>query len=89
MVFAILIFYTLTTLALFKLRKNDVGGQGVYRMPLYPLLPVVYLAGILALLILRAIFEWEKSLVDLAFIASGLPFSLIWYRKGRKSRPSL
>ena len=89
MVFAILIFYTLTTLALFNLRKNDVGGQGVYRMPLYPLLPAVYLSGILALLILRAIFEWEKSLVDLAFITSGLPFSLIWYRKGRKSRPSL
>ncbi len=89
MVFAVLIFYTLTTLALFKLRKNDVGGQGVYRMPLYPLLPAVYLAGILALLILRAIFEWEKSLVDIAFIISGLPFFLIWYRKGRKSRPSL
>jgi amino acid transporter len=84
MVFAVLIFYVLTTLALFKLRKNEVGGQEVYRVPLYPLLPGLYLAGILALLIFRAIFEWEKSLVDLAFIATGLPFFLIWYRKGDK-----
>jgi len=85
-VFAILIFYAFTTLALFKLRKNEVGGQHVYRVPLYPLLPGLYLAGILALLIFRAIFEWEKSLVDLAFIATGLPFFLMWYRKGGKIR---
>jgi len=89
MVFAVLIFYTLTTVALFKLRKNDIGGEGAYRMPLYPLLPALYLVGILALLILRAIFEWEKSLVDLIFIVSGLPFFFIWYRTGRKSSPSL
>ncbi len=85
-VFAILIFYAFTTLALFKLRKNEVGGQHVYRVPLYPLLPGLYLAGILALLIFRAVFEWEKSLVDLAFIATGLPFFLMWYRKGGKIR---
>ncbi|UCH63340.1 MAG: amino acid permease [Fidelibacterota bacterium] len=84
MVFAILIFYTFTTLALFKMRKDAVGGQDVYRVPLFPVLPGLYLAGILALLIFRAIFEWEKSLVDLAFIATGLPFSLIWCRRERK-----
>ncbi|MFQ5568624.1 MAG: APC family permease [Rhodothermales bacterium] len=83
MVFAVLIFYALTTLALFKLRRDEVGGANVYRVPLYPWLPGLYLAGILALVVLRAIFEWEKSLVDLAFIATGLPFSLIWLRKKR------
>jgi hypothetical protein len=36
------------------------------------------------LVILRAIFEWQNSLADLAFIASGLPFWLIW-RKRPKS----
>ncbi len=86
MVFAILIFYTFTTLALFRLRKNEAGGQDVYRMPLYPILPGLYLAGILTLLMIRAVFEWEKSLVDLAFIAIGLPFSLIWLRRKDKRR---
>ncbi len=81
MVFAILIFYTFTTVALFILRKREVGGDDVYRIPFYPWLPGLYLAGIVTLLVLRAIFEWEKSLVDLAFIATGLPFALIWVRK--------
>ena len=85
MVFAILIFYTLTTLAFFKLRKNNVGGKDVYRVPLYPILPGLYLVGILTLLLSRAIIEWEKSLVDFAFIATGLPFSLIWCRRQKNT----
>lgn len=85
MVFALLIFMILNTLALFKLRKNKIGGDNVYRVPLFPILPIVFLAGIIVLLVFRAISEWENSLVDLAFIASGIPFSFIWCRKaGRK-----
>ena len=83
MVFAILIFLIVNTLALFKLRKEEKDDKGVFRVPFYPFLPGLFLAGILALLILRAFFEWEKSLVDLAFIAAGLPFSLVWCRKAR------
>ena len=88
MVFAILIFYTLTTLALFKLRHNAVGSEGAFRMPLYPLLPTIYLMGIIGLLVLRAIFEWEKSLVDFAFVATGLPISFVWLSRKRKNHPS-
>lgn len=78
MTFAVLIFYTFTTLALFKFRRESMGDATVYRVPFYPLLPGIYLAGILALVCARAIFEWEKSLVDLAFIATGLPFAYWW-----------
>ena len=83
MVFAILIFYTMTTLALFKLRRAEVGGGDVYRMPGYPWLPGLYLAGIVALLVSRAVLDWESSLVDLAFVATGLPVSWLWLRRGR------
>jgi len=81
MVFAILIFYTLTTFALFKLRREGVGDPGAFRMPLYPLLPIVYLGGVVGLLLFRLVFEWEKSLVDLLFVASGLPIRWFWIRK--------
>ncbi len=83
MVFAILIFLTMNTLALFKLRRKDEGGKDVFRVPLYPILPGIFFAGILALLVFRAIFEWERSLVDVAFIATGLPFSFIWCRRAK------
>ena len=78
MVFAVLIFYALTTLALFKLRRNGVGGEDVYRVPFYPILPLIYLIGILALIILRAYYYWGDTWKDLAFVASGIPFWLYW-----------
>lgn len=84
MVFAILIFYAMTTISLFKFRREGVNEENTFRMPGYPVLPALYLIGVVALLIFRAVFEWEKSLVDLAFIATGLPVSLFWLRRSRK-----
>ena len=80
MVFAVLIFYGFTTVALFVLRRRPEPEHDVYRMPGYPWLPALYLAGIVALVVLRGYYEWEKSLVDLAFVATGLPFALFWLR---------
>ncbi len=87
MVFAVLIFLAINTLALFKLRKGDADSKDIFGVPFYPFFPGLFLVGILTLLIFRAFFEWERSLVDLAFIATGLPFSLIWCRKARRIGP--
>ena len=56
-------------------------------MPGYPLLPVLYLIGVVGLLVCRAVFEWEKSLIDLAFIATGLPISYFWLRRKSPRKP--
>ncbi len=136
MVFAILIFYTLTTLSLFKMRREErieeqrkeASGNGqrneeagrerhgeagrerpgeavgrehddrqrgdtngedrdradIYRMPFYPVLPAIYLMGIVGLLVARIIFEPEKSAIDFMFVATGLPVSYFWLRKGKR-----
>jgi APA family basic amino acid/polyamine antiporter len=81
LVFAILIFYGLSTLALFKMRRENIGGADIFRVPLYPFLPLVFLFLILCLILLRAYFEWQKSLADLAFIVTGIPFAFYWCRK--------
>jgi APA family basic amino acid/polyamine antiporter len=86
LVFAILIFYGLSTLALFKMRRNDIGGSNIFRVPLYPFLPLLSLLMIIALIVLRGILEWQNSLVDLAFIISGIPFAFYWVKK--KSKPA-
>ncbi len=88
MTFAVLIFYIFTTLALFKLRVMKVGEIGSYKMPLYPILPILYLGGLLLLVFIRGYYEWEKSLVDVAFIATGLPFALYFVWKMKKNKSS-
>ena len=81
MVFAVLIFFAANTLALFKFRREAVGNRDGFRMPLFPWLPALFFIGVATLIILRAIYEWQNSLADLAFIATGLPFWLIWRKK--------
>ena len=86
-VFAILIFYGLTTLALFRFRARSTGEQDCYRVPFYPYLPALYLIGTTALLFLRLIFEFRESLHDLAFILFGLPLGLWWVWRRRSAAP--
>jgi len=81
MVFIILIFFALTTVALFIMRRRNIGGSDVFLVPFYPLLPIVTLVTIVSLIVLRAWFEWQNSLIDLAFILTGIPFALYWCRR--------
>lgn len=86
LVFAILIFYGLSTLALFKMRRESIGEAGAFSVPLYPFLPLVSFLMIAGLIVLRAYFEWQKSAVDLAFIVTGIPFAIFWCRKKRTNK---
>ena len=78
LVFTILIFYGLSTLTIFKMRRENIGGKDIFRVPLYPALPVFFLTMIAGLLIIRGIYEWKLSLIDLSFIVAGLPFAIYW-----------
>ena len=88
MTFAVLLFYLMTTLALFKLRRENIGDGQVYKMPLFPVLPAIYFLGLIVLVCIRGYFEWEKSLVDLAFILTGVPFALYFVGRNKKRKSS-
>ena len=86
MVFAILIFYGVTAAAFFVLRSRQVGEDRAFRMPGYPVLPALYLLATVALVAMRAWFEPLTSLIDLAFVATGLPFAFYWVFGKKKDR---
>ena len=85
LVFTIMIFYGLSTLALFKMRRDRIGGTNIFLIPLYPFLPLLSLLLIIGLIILRAIFQWQNSAVDLIFIVTGIPFAFYWVRRREKA----
>ena len=85
LVFTILIFYGLSTLALFKMRRDNIGGSDIFRVPFYPFLPLLSLILIVGLIVLRAIFEWQRCATDLIFIVTGIPFAIYWCRTRNKS----
>jgi len=80
MVFIILIFYIVTTLALFKFRKLNIGEEG-YRIPFYPLLPLVYLIGLIVLVSLRLFYQFNLSILDLSFVLTGVPIYFLFFKQ--------
>ena len=84
MVFVILIFYAVTTAALFVLRYRKVGeGNALFKVPGYPVLPALYLVLLLALILVRGVLDWQQSLIDLSFVLSGLPAAAYFFWRRR------
>lgn len=78
--FAAILFYTLTVGGVLILRIRRPGLERVVKVPLGPVLPVLYLAGavaiMLALLVYRPAFTWP----GLVIVLLGLPFYLLFRR---------
>jgi len=83
-IFAALLFYVLTVVGLFRLRKIEPDTPRRYRVWFYPLLPALYvvLAGLvmLDLLIVRPDYTWP----GLILVLTGLPVYLLWRLFGRR-----
>jgi basic amino acid/polyamine antiporter, APA family len=79
-IFAAWIFYALSVLALFRLRRIAPGMQRPFRTWGYPVTPGLFLAGALALTINIWIDRPVRSSIGLAMMLSGLFFYRYWSR---------
>ncbi|MGB8524389.1 MAG: amino acid permease [Candidatus Acidiferrales bacterium] len=77
-VFAAWIFYALSVVALFRLRKTAPDMKRPYRTWGYPVVPGLFVAGALALTINIWIQRPVRSSIGLAIILSGLFFYRLW-----------
>jgi hypothetical protein len=87
--FAAVLFYLLTALGLFVLRIRRGSEPRPVRVPLYPLLPALYVlltGGICAnLLIQRPQYTWP----GLVIVLVGVPVYLLWRRRGIRAMVAL
>jgi APA family basic amino acid/polyamine antiporter len=85
-IFAVLIFYVLTIVGLFILRRNQPNTQRPYRAFGYPIVPALYIivASLISLdlLLVKPRYTWP----GLVIVLLGLP--VYWYWHGRKARKS-
>jgi len=83
--FAAVLFYLLTAIGLFVLRFKRAAEPRPVKVPLYPLLPALYVlltAGIcLNLLIQRPQYTWP----GLCIVLLGVPVYLLWRRFGARA----
>ncbi|RAL24401.1 APC family permease [Thermoflavimicrobium daqui] len=73
-IFAIFIFYIQAFIAVFILRKRKRTISCLYRVPLYPLTPLLAIAGSLFVVMSTIIYDPKGTLSAIALILLGLPF---------------
>lgn len=79
-IFAALVFYFLTTLALFRLRRTRPDLHRPVRAFGYPVLPALYMATVAGLLVVLLIYRPLYTWPGLLIVAAGIPVYLIWRR---------
>ena len=79
-IFAALLFYVLTVAGIFVLRKKQPDVERPYRVPLYPVLPALYLVLASLVMIGQICLSPEFSGKGLLIILSGLPAYFLWSR---------
>lgn len=83
-VFAALLFYVLTVGAVFVLRANRPQAARPFTVPLYPLLPGLYIVLALGVMAGQIILSPRYSGAGLVIIASGLPAYLFLRNRSRQ-----
>lgn len=81
-VFAAWIFYALSVIAMFRMRRTDPDMPRPYRTWGYPIVPAIFVLGALALTVSIWIDRPVRSTIGLALMLSGLIFYRYWRGRG-------
>jgi len=81
-IFAAVLFYFLTVIALFRLRRIRADAERPYRVVGYPWMPALYLAamGLLMvdLLVMKPLYTWPGLII----VMIGIPVYFVWRKVG-------
>jgi APA family basic amino acid/polyamine antiporter len=81
-IFAIWILYAMNIAAVMVLRRKRPDMPRPYRVPGYPIVPVLFVTTAIALLFSTLVDSPRESLMGLALILIGVPFYFHWKRRG-------
>lgn len=84
-VFAALLFYILTVGAIFILRKKHPNAERPFKVPLYPVLPALYIICAAVVSMGQIIGRPDYCGFGLAIILLGLPVFFVWQNKAKSS----
>jgi len=84
-IFSVLLFYALTIVALFVLRRTRPHTPRPYRAFGYPLLPGLYVLAATAIAVALLLYKTQTTWPGLAIVLSGAPAYFLWRRFGSRA----
>jgi APA family basic amino acid/polyamine antiporter len=79
---AALIFYILTIIGIFLLRKKRPDAERPYKAFGYPIVPALYVVGATIILVVLFIYQTATTWPGLIIVLTGIPVYFIWRRVG-------
>jgi APA family basic amino acid/polyamine antiporter len=77
-VFAVLIFYVLTVIGIFILRKKRPEAERPYRAFGYPVIPIIYIITASAIVIDLLVLKPQYTGPGLLIVLLGIPVYIVW-----------
>ncbi len=86
-VFTIYIFYVMTFVGVFILRKRNEGKERAYTVPLFPIVPIVAIFGSLFVIGSAIMNDPISCFLSIGIVVTGLP--VYWYLNKKKRKITL
>src|SRR6266478_1583334 len=80
-VFAVLIFYVLTIIGLFVLRRKQPDVERPYRAFGYPIVPALYIVAATTIMLVLLLYKTDTTWPGLLIVALGVPVYFLWNRR--------
>jgi len=87
-IFAVLVFYILTIVGLFVLRRTRPNVERPYRAIGYPVLPAIYIVMALFVDVVLLRYKPQFTWPGLIVVLLGIPVYYAWSRRSRRGNPS-
>ena len=84
-IFAVLVFYVLTIVGLFVLRRKQPDAPRPYKAFGYPVLPALYIVMATWICVVLLRYKPQYTWPGLLLVLLGLPVYAVWKRQGRLS----
>ena len=81
MIFAVLIFYVLTIIGIFVLRKSRPEAERPYRAFGYPVIPALYIVSATLIMAILLIYKPDYTWPGLIVVFLGIPVYYLWRRR--------
>ncbi len=79
-IFAALVFYVLTIVGIFLLRRKRPDAERPYRAFGYPVVPVLYIAAATVIMLVLITYKTQTTWPGVVIMLTGVPFYVLWRR---------
>jgi basic amino acid/polyamine antiporter, APA family len=80
-VFAVLLFYVLTIIGIFLLRRKRPDVERPYRAFGYPFVPLLYIVAAVTIMVVLLLYQTQTAWPGLVIVLLGVPVYLWWSRR--------